>query len=65
VIVADLSNMSEALQKRNGPNGEFWKVDFEVGILFGGNELEAKLFWKDWTGTECQSRAKIIPKQFS
>jgi len=46
-IVADLSNMAGALKKRRGNRGNYWIANFEVGILFGGTELVAKLFWKD------------------
>jgi hypothetical protein len=44
-IVADLSNMVGALEEAKGPQGVYWKVKFEIGILFGSTELKAKLFW--------------------
>jgi hypothetical protein len=46
-ITADLSALSGHLAKLNGPRGDYWKLDYEVGILFGRMELEAMLIWKD------------------
>jgi hypothetical protein len=46
VIKADLSNMAGTLEECIGPRGIYWRANFEVGILFGGTELAAKLFWK-------------------
>jgi hypothetical protein len=46
-IRADLSTLSGHLKKRNGPRGDYWCLDYEIGILFGRTELEVMLIWKD------------------
>jgi hypothetical protein len=46
-IRADLLTLSGHLKKRNGPRGDYWRLDYEIGILFGRTELEAMLIWKD------------------
>jgi hypothetical protein len=46
-IMADLSEISGYLEKHSGPRGDYWTVNFEVGILFGSTELAAILIWKD------------------
>lgn len=47
-ITANLSNLKGALKKQIGPNGKaFWKVDFEIELKFGTNELKANIKWKE------------------
>ncbi|KAB5593094.1 Heat shock protein HSP70 [Ceratobasidium theobromae] len=47
-LVGNLSDLSKALQRRDGEYGEdYWKIVFEVCIRFGGTELEAYLEWKE------------------
>jgi hypothetical protein len=46
-IEGDLSNLAGALKQFNGPRGIYWRLDFEVGILFGTTELAAVLIWKE------------------
>jgi hypothetical protein len=46
-ITANLSSISQ-LTPHTGPQGNrYWRAQFEVGVLFGGNELSAVLIWKD------------------
>jgi hypothetical protein len=46
-VEADLSNLSGSLKKLSGSLGDYWKLEYDIGILFGSNEFKALLFWKD------------------
>jgi hypothetical protein len=47
VIEADLSNLRASLPIYGTKKKPFWKVNFEVGILFGATELAASIIWTD------------------
>jgi hypothetical protein len=48
-ITADLSNLSGALERKDGQSGKtYWYLGFDVCIRFGGTELEAFLEWKEF-----------------
>jgi hypothetical protein len=45
---ADLSQLRDSLVVQTGPDGtKFWKVEYQVVVLFGGTRLQAHLQWKD------------------
>jgi hypothetical protein len=46
-VKADLSRLSGALQSHNGPSGQYWKLDWEVLVKFGGTKLRARMRWRD------------------
>lgn len=47
-ITGDLRNVEDALERNIGLLGaEFWSLDVNVCIRFGGTELEANLEWKE------------------
>jgi hypothetical protein len=46
-LKADLSGLSGALSKTYGPKGVYWRVDFQIGILFGKSEVGALIIWKE------------------
>ncbi|QRV92559.1 hypothetical protein RhiJN_20577 [Ceratobasidium sp. AG-Ba] len=62
VIRANLSNLIGALERRIGLQGrEYWRVNFDVCIRFGGTELEAFLEWEE-DGTTRTGEVTIIPE---
>jgi hypothetical protein len=65
VVEGDLSNMRDSLVQRTGKNGPYWKLEFDVGILFGSTELQAIMIWKDANGVEHRSPATVIPQRFT
>jgi hypothetical protein len=59
-VVADLSELSKALQPIKGPDGgEYYRVDFSIQLLFGMTELKAQLLWME-NGVEKKSPAAIV-----
>ena len=46
-ISADLSGLSGALEQRWGSDGAYWRLDYKIGIQFGGTELQAYLEWTE------------------
>jgi len=46
-VEADLSGLSGALEKCHGPRGVYWKLEYDIGLMFGATELAAILFWKE------------------
>ena len=45
---ADLSGLRRFLKVRKTPGGQdFWKVDYEIKVLFGGTALKASVTWKE------------------
>ncbi|KAF8311659.1 uncharacterized protein EI90DRAFT_2953365 [Cantharellus anzutake] len=46
-ISADLSRLSGALKERQGVKGKYWEVKYNIGIKFGGTELQAYLTWTE------------------
>ncbi|KAB5590692.1 Heat shock protein HSP70 [Ceratobasidium theobromae] len=60
-ITGDLRNVEDALERNIGLLGaEFWSLDVNVCIRFGGTELEANLEWKE-NGIVRTGPAKIVP----
>lgn len=46
-VVGDLSALSGSLVRDVGLEGEYWKLNYWIGIKFGGTELEAVLIWEE------------------
>ncbi len=44
-ISADMSGVPGILKESWGSDGKYWTVQFNVGIQFGGTELQAYLEW--------------------
>lgn len=42
---ADLSGKAGLLHEARGANGNYWILEFTIGIRFGGTELEAFVEW--------------------
>ncbi|KAF8305224.1 uncharacterized protein EI90DRAFT_3001470 [Cantharellus anzutake] len=59
-ISADLSGLSGALEERWGSEGRYWRLDYKIGIRFGGTELQAYLEWVE-DGVTRTSQAQLIP----
>jgi len=64
-ITADLSNLRNSLKEYAGPDGPFWALNYEVGILFGTTELTAVILWKDPQGAEHRRTACVIPQRLT
>ena len=76
-ISADLSGLSGALKQCLGLNGTYWELNYDIGIQFGGTEVQVYLKWTEdvrasvskfsaplmpyYAQGECKSRAQIIP----
>ncbi|KAG8793239.1 hypothetical protein FRC12_003456 [Ceratobasidium sp. 428] len=59
-VEADLSGMSRALEKRSGPKGDYYRLEYTIALQFGGTELRAFLEWKQ-AGKTHTGPASIIP----
>ncbi|KAG8716979.1 hypothetical protein FRC09_014937 [Ceratobasidium sp. 395] len=59
-VKADLSGMSGALQKKSGPDGDYYEHIFTVVLQFGGTELRAFLEWEE-DGKTRTGPASILP----
>ena len=47
-LTADMSDLQRSLKVQKGPEGQdFWKVDFNVNVRFGGTALKAKMTWHE------------------
>jgi len=46
-ISADLSGLSGALQESWGSDEKYWRLNYKIGIQFGGTELQAYLEWTE------------------
>ncbi|KZP18863.1 hypothetical protein FIBSPDRAFT_744893, partial [Athelia psychrophila] len=44
-IEADTSKLSQTLKPRNGPLGQYYRLDYSVVLLFGLTELKAQICW--------------------
>jgi len=58
-IEVDLSHLKPTPKNVNASNSTYYKVDYELIMLFGGTELKAQLAWKEH-GVEKRSPAKIV-----
>jgi len=60
-IEVDLSHLSYTsnVQIIHKPSGVYYKVAYELVMLFGGTEIEAQLCWKE-NGVEKRSNAKVL-----
>lgn len=47
MVSADLTGLEHALEKRQGTNGTISILHFEIGVRFGGTQLEAFLQWDE------------------
>jgi len=59
-VQADLSRLQGLLSKKLGPDGYYWSLKYDIGIQFGGTELEAFIEWKE-EGRTCTGNAAVIP----
>ncbi|KAF8337473.1 uncharacterized protein EI90DRAFT_2968350 [Cantharellus anzutake] len=59
-VSVDLSRLAGLLEKRQGPKGTYWLLNYKIGIQFGGTELQAYLEWNEGGKTR-KSPAQIIP----
>jgi len=45
-LVADLSGLRRFLKVQKSPEGhEFWEIEIQVKVLFGGTALKARMTW--------------------
>lgn len=59
-ITVDLSRMEQPpLPKVDGTKGKFYRVSYDVILLFGSTELQAQVAWKE-DDVEKRTPAKII-----
>jgi hypothetical protein len=59
-VVADLSELAKGLSPTKGADGgEYYRVDFNILLLFGLTELKAVLLWTE-NGVEKRSAAAIV-----
>ncbi|KIM25132.1 hypothetical protein M408DRAFT_316623 [Serendipita vermifera MAFF 305830] len=47
ILTANLSGLKYSLQRKIGPKGEYYQVEFWVAVQFGGTQLHARLQWKE------------------
>ncbi|KAG8793238.1 hypothetical protein FRC12_003455 [Ceratobasidium sp. 428] len=59
-VEADLSGIGGTLEKRAGPDGDYYKLAFTIALQFGGTELRAFLEWEEGEETRT-GPASIIP----
>ncbi len=52
-ISTDMSGISDVLKEWRGSDGKYWTVDFNIGIQFGGTELQAYLEWTKYVSDNC------------
>jgi hypothetical protein len=45
-----MSQLAKTLKPESGPDGTFFKADYQVGITFGGTELKAFVQWQVHVG---------------
>ncbi|KAF8751777.1 ATP binding [Rhizoctonia solani] len=45
-VEADLSGMRQALKRKTGPDGEYYRLDYTIALQFGGTEIQAFLEWE-------------------
>jgi len=60
-IEVDITHLwrTSNLQRLLGRSGVYYRVDFELVMLFGGTEIEAQLCWKE-NGVEKRSNATVL-----
>lgn len=59
-IKANLSGIQNSLQRKVGPKGVYYRVDFDVVVRFGGTQLQARLQWEEG-GITREGPVTIIP----
>ncbi|PVF93789.1 hypothetical protein CPB86DRAFT_818523 [Serendipita vermifera] len=59
-IKASREEMVSALRTDHGPSGEYWRLDFDIVIRFGGTSMRAWLEWGQ-EGSKQRSPASILP----
>lgn len=52
-IEGDMSGMRGGLTKLEKNDGDYWTLEFDVCIDFGGVELTAYLEWKERVSAQC------------
>lgn len=58
-IKADFSGICTDNHKRKGTGGEYWHIDFKIGMCFGGTSMKAWIF-----RTEGGVEKKVIPAAY-
>jgi len=58
-IKVDLSRVPKLPQRKANGNETFYKVKYDIILLFGMTELKAQIAWKE-NGIEKRSLAKIV-----
>ncbi|KAF8805122.1 hypothetical protein BYT27DRAFT_7258239 [Phlegmacium glaucopus] len=59
IIEADLSRVPLRPQRKPGGQGNFYRVDYDIVLLFGMTELKAHVAWKE-NGIDKRSATKIV-----
>ncbi|KAG8717792.1 hypothetical protein FRC09_013664 [Ceratobasidium sp. 395] len=59
-VKVDLSGMGGALEKKKGPDGDYYKISYTIALHFGGTELRAFLEWEE-DGKTRTGPASIVP----
>ncbi|PVF93802.1 hypothetical protein CPB86DRAFT_741905 [Serendipita vermifera] len=60
-ISADLRDLVGSLKTKEGPEGRYWQLDFDVVLKFGGTQFRANLRWTDSNGVVHEGPATILP----
>ncbi|KAF8669464.1 ATP binding [Rhizoctonia solani] len=63
-VEADLSGMRQALKRKTGPDGEYYRLDYTIALQFGGTEIQAFLEWEQ-DGEIRTGPASILPSALS
>jgi len=59
-VIADTSTFARSLRPQQAPGGgDYYRLDFDVILLFGLTELKAQISWND-QGVEKRSPASIV-----
>jgi len=58
-VEADISNVLKSIQPRHGPQGIYYRQDFDIVLLFGMTELKAQLSWIE-NGQEKRGPARVV-----
>lgn len=63
VVQADLRGVQAASPLRQGRNGSYQNLGFEIGITFGATSMDARVLWVE-NGQRRSGPATIIPTSF-
>jgi len=56
----NLSGLKGLLEKKVGANGYYWSLVFDIGIRFGGTELEAFIEWEEEVYYFCHTATSTL-----